>query len=106
MPDPASARLRPIAPISLSFPTSRFTINPKARLKGCLNVTDNGYLTDRIAAHLLTTSIHGIRAKARVGPPVPFPSFIGMQKMVAPDGGSLSALAIFSKPGLLPPSQI
>ena len=41
----------------------------------------------------------------RVGAPVPLPIFIGMQKIVAPDSGSLSAFATFSKPGLFAPSH-
>jgi len=73
-----------------SFPTSGFVINPI-------------WVSQRLPRWKFP---HGISANARVGPPVPFPSFIGIQKIVAPVGGSLSALAMFSKPGLLPPSQI
>jgi hypothetical protein len=40
-------------------------------------------------------------ARIRVGALVPLPIFIGIQNSVAPVGGSLSALARFSKPGFI-----
>src|SRR5256885_493293 len=49
---------------------------------------------------------YGSSAKILVGAPVPLPIFIGIQKMVAPFGGSLSAFATFSNPGRFAPSQI
>src|SRR6185437_5729795 len=49
---------------------------------------------------------YGSTAKMRAGAPVPLSIFIGMQKIVAPLNGSLSALARFSNPTRLAPSHI